>query len=83
LTHQALPGLIPTLLLSFVLLLLLCLCSGIGYIAYTMMFNGPEFLNKRTALALSDPVCDPQHYAHIAAAFLQQHPRAMFCQVGA
>lgn len=59
----------------------LLLPAGVGYLAYGLMHNGPEFLNKRTAVGLSDPVCDPQHYATIAAAFLQQHPEAMFAQV--
>lgn len=52
-----------------------------GYIAYAMMYNGPEFLNKRTAVVLSDPVCDVQNYRAIAQAFLQLHPGAMFAQV--
>lgn len=56
--------------------------AGIGYIAYGMMFNGPEFLNKRTAVGLSDPVCARQHFRTIAEAFVKQHPQAIFAQVG-
>lgn len=62
---------------------MLLLPAGVGYMAYGMMHNGPEFLNKRTAVGLADPVCDPQHYATMAAAFMEQHPEAMFAQVGA
>ena len=55
--------------------------AGIGYIAYGMMHNGPEFLNVRTAVALSDPVCAVHHYGIMAEAFLKVHPKAMFAQV--
>lgn len=59
------------------------LMPGIGYIAYAMMYNGPPFLNIKSAVALGDPICAPEHYASIAGAFLQQHPKAMFLQVSA
>jgi len=59
----------------------LCVPTGLGYIAYAMMFNGPEFLKNRTAVVLSDPVCNKEHYCAIAEAFIKEHPKAMFAQV--
>ncbi|WIA39196.1 hypothetical protein OEZ86_005321 [Tetradesmus obliquus] len=59
------------------------LLPDVGYIAYAMMFNGPEFLNIKTPVALGDPICDPANFALIAGAFLKQHPKAMFMQVSA
>lgn len=61
--------------------MLWCVPTGLGYIAYAMMYNGPEFLRKRTAVVLSDPVCDKEHYSAIAEAFIKEHPKAMFAQV--
>jgi phosphatidylglycerol lysyltransferase len=54
---------------------------GIGYIAYAMMYNGPDWLNIRTPVALGDPICNPANFAAIAGAFLERHPKAMFLQV--
>eukprot|EP00775_Hariotina_reticulata_P001702 gene1702-2047_t len=54
---------------------------GIGYLAYALMSNGPEFLNILSPVVLSDPVCNPGHFEVFAKAFLQQHPTAMFMQV--
>jgi hypothetical protein len=54
---------------------------GVGYIAYTMMRNGPDIFNVLSPLALGDPICDPVNFAVMAEAFLQQHPKAIFMQV--
>jgi hypothetical protein len=54
---------------------------GIGYLAYALMSNGPEFLHILSPVVLSDPVCDPAHFEIMAKAFLHQHPTAMFMQV--
>lgn len=62
-----------------------CYCCfafpGIGYIAYALMSNGLEVLNKKTAVGLSDPVCDKQHFRTMAEAFIKEHPKAMWVQV--
>jgi phosphatidylglycerol lysyltransferase len=47
---------------------------GIGYIAYAQHW-GMQF-------ALADPVCAPEHRALLLDRFVQQHPRAVFVQVG-
>ncbi|KAF6256766.1 hypothetical protein COO60DRAFT_1702160 [Scenedesmus sp. NREL 46B-D3] len=59
------------------------LVPGIGFIAYTMMRNGPDIFNVLSPLALGDPMCDPAHFRLMAEAFLQQHPKAIFMQVSA
>ncbi|WIA39195.1 hypothetical protein OEZ86_005320 [Tetradesmus obliquus] len=55
----------------------------VGYIAYTMMRNGPDVFNVLSPLALGDPICDPVNFSLMAQAFLQQHPKAIFMQVSA
>jgi hypothetical protein len=57
--------------------------AGVGYIAFAWMHNGPEFLNIRTPVGLSDPVCEPRHFAAIARAFVDAHPQAAWAQVSA
>lgn len=54
---------------------------GVGYIAFSMMEWWPvnDFIN--VAVALGDPICDPKHHAYMAAAFLEQYPKALFAQV--
>ncbi|WIA18896.1 hypothetical protein OEZ85_003568 [Tetradesmus obliquus] len=56
---------------------------GVGYIAYTMMRNGPDVFNVLSPLALGDPICDHSKFTVMAQAFLQQHPKAIFMQVSA
>jgi len=45
------------------------------------MSNGLEVLNKNTAVGLSDPVCDRQHFRTMAEAFIKEHPKAIWVQV--
>ena len=47
------------------------------------MVNGFEMMNVKTAVGLSDPVCDKQHFRTMAEAFIREHPKAMFVQVTA
>lgn len=57
-------------------------CAGIGYMAYALMANGLEtFMDVKTPVCLSDPVCDKKHFRTMAAAFIKEHPKAMFVQV--
>lgn len=58
-----------------------CAAAGVGYLAYAWMYNGPEVLNIRTPVVLSDPVCDAQEFKNITQAFLQKHPQTIFAQV--
>ena len=57
------------------------LLPGVGYIAYALMHRGPEVLRIFTPVALGDPLCAPEAYVELTAAFLRAHPRAMFAQV--
>lgn len=56
---------------------------GVGVLRYGLMHNGPELLRLLIPVVLGDPLCHPRNFGAISAAFLQQHPRAMFMQVGA
>lgn len=38
-------------------------------------------IERKVPAALSDPVCDRQHYRTMADAFLREHPNALFVQV--
>jgi hypothetical protein len=66
--------------LLLLLLLLQHACAGIGYIAYAWM-DCTSAIERKVAAALSDPVCDRQHYRTMADAFLREHPNALFVQV--
>lgn len=54
---------------------------GVGYIAYSWMNNGPDFLNILTPVGLGDPICAVSNYSLMASEFLKKHPKAMFLQV--
>jgi hypothetical protein len=73
---------VQLLLLLLLLLLMLHTCSGIGYIAYAWMAC-TSAIERKVATALSDPVCDRQHFRTMADAFLREHPNALFVQVTA
>ncbi len=49
----------------------------LGYIAYNSVSH-PVLARKPRRVALSDPVCAPQHYAELLAAFLEIDPYASF-----
>src|SRR5215216_8165691 len=44
-----------------------------GYIAYTAVRH-PVFARKGKRIALSDPVCAPEHYATIVRSFIAECP---------
>eukprot|EP00798_Chlamydomonas_sp_ICE-L_P024925 gene24925-10576_t len=49
---------------------------GIGYIAFSMM---PYYPSR--AVCLSDPVCNPCHWALMVDGFTRTHPDALFVQI--
>jgi lysylphosphatidylglycerol synthetase-like protein (DUF2156 family) len=51
-----------------------------GYIAYTPVRH-PVFARKGKRIALSDPVCAPEHYATIVSSFLTECPSAGFAVI--
>eukprot|EP00775_Hariotina_reticulata_P013086 gene13086-13213_t len=54
---------------------------GVGFIAFAMMGNGPDWLRLLSPLVLGDPLCSPELWPVMAAAFLEAYPDALFMQV--
>lgn len=49
---------------------------GIGYISYSIMSNGPEWMRLwRNAVVLADPVAGPEHWQALTQAFLEDQRR--------
>lgn len=60
------------------------LVPGLGYIAYglsTGRASCQAASGKQRAVALGDPICEQQHYAALAGAFLRAFPAATFLMV--
>ncbi|KAF6256765.1 hypothetical protein COO60DRAFT_1461507 [Scenedesmus sp. NREL 46B-D3] len=56
------------------------LVPGVGYIAYAMMYNGPDWLNIRTPVSLGDPICDPPTLARWLARSCSRTQRRCSCR---